>query len=157
MSAPLSNHQKAYLAQLARRAHRAWSAQPEQDGRESNPDQWRQDQVAVATGKKGLRCCGQDDYKLIEAHFLNMLDDPAGAFRAHMRAATEPRRVARYKLEQTCADFGFSLNYADAICRRQHRGLTIDDISENQLWQLTFTIKNRGLAKRRSTTNAHTN
>jgi hypothetical protein len=149
MSAPLTNHQKAYLAQLAARAHRAWIAQDPPTRSAITAEEFRHHQVASATGKLGLRCCSQDDYKTAEAHFLNLLGHTGEALNAHLRAATETRRVARYKLDQACAEFGLSINYANAICRRQHRGLTIDDITERQIWQLVYTIRNRGRANKR--------
>jgi hypothetical protein len=142
MPAPLTTNQKRYLAQLSRRA---WRQSPDADAEDEVT--FRHNQTALATGKLGLRCCGQDDYKRVEAHFLHLLGQDGEAFNALIRAHTEPRRQAEYKLKQACQEFNFPLSYADAICRRQNRGLGIDDVGATNLWHLVFTIRNRGRRK----------
>lgn len=157
MSAPLANGQKAYLAQLATRAFNRAAALARGRGEVAAPpangeiipisrqiETWRHEQVALATGKAGLRCCSQDDYKRIEAHFLELLGDHGKAFKAHVRAETEERRVIEWKIVAACQEFGFNLSYADKICRAQNRGAGLDDVDEKKLWNIFFTIRNRG-------------
>jgi len=148
MSAPLTRSQKAYLAQLSERAFNRSAAIAR--GRGESPatdtrtrDTWRHQQVAQACGKLGLRCCSQDDYKLVEGHFLEALGDHAQAFEAFTRAATNDRRVAEYKLREACKEAGLSLNYANAICRNQNRGANLDQVDARVLWRLVYTIRNR--------------
>ena len=157
MAAPLSHKQKRYLSQLSHRAYDYLAA--EADGstderlhaelRESEArEQFRHDQVASACGKHGLRCCSQDDYKRVEAHFLDLLGETARAFDAHLRAETEPRRQAEAVLVRECARFGLALGYAAAICSRQFR-CDLADATTQQVWNLVYTIRNRGAARAR--------
>jgi len=66
---PLSNKQKASLAQLARRA---W-----QVGSDPLPDldTWRREQVFAACGKQGLSKCTQREFNLVAAHFHSLLGE----------------------------------------------------------------------------------
>jgi hypothetical protein len=154
MSAALNKGQKAYLAQLFERAFNQAAAVARGRGEEPAVDTkarttWRHQEVAKACGKLGLRCCSQADYKRVEAHVLDLLGEAGKAFNAHVRAETNERRIAEWKLVQTCKEFGFHLAYAEAICRRQHNGLGLDDVDEKALWNLMFTVRNRGLARRK--------
>ena len=92
MSAPLTHDQKRYLSQLASRAYKRQTAIARGRGESlaggkydglaqtAAEQQYRHDQVALATGKLGLRCCSQDDYKEVEGHFLDLLGNHAAAF-----------------------------------------------------------------------------
>src|SRR5690242_7627915 len=151
MSAPLSNRQKAYLAQLINEAYRKVVGEVGPDV--ASIEDWRHEQVAAACGKLGLRCCGQTDYKRVEAHFLALLGEHGRAMRAHVDAETEPRRQAEAVLVRECERFGLRLGYAEAIARRQF-GYGLYDCTEKQLWNLVFTVRNRG--NRRKDLNAET-
>jgi hypothetical protein len=153
MSAPLSNAQKAHLARLCQRAYNLAAAQARGRGEAlaEPPEEWRHSQVAKACGKAGLRCCSQDDYHLVHAHLLDLVGEPGRALNALVQGQANGRRVAEWKVRQACAQFGLTLNYADSICRQQHHGLGIADVGEKALWQLVYTIRNRGLARRRHT------
>lgn len=150
MGAPLTNGQKAYLAQLASRARnfRAAVARGQGtpiDGR--SEEAFRHEEVAAACGKLGLRCASQDDYAAIKGHFLELLGQHQRAFEAEVRSATESRRQAEAVLVRECEAFGLHLAYAEAICQRQFRcGLW--DASEKQIWCLVYTVRNRGRKKR---------
>ena len=145
MSAPLSKLQKRHLSQLARQA---WSkAGPELDG--ISEEDFRHQEVAAACGKLGLRCCDQNDYKLVEGHFLDKLGHHRAAFAAQLRAATETRRLVSHKITGACTEFGFHLSYADKICRAQTQGRGLDEIEEKALWRIFYTVRNRGLARRK--------
>ena len=154
MSAPLSHRQKAYLAQLAHRAFNRAAAIARGRGETQADDwrardDWRHDQVSKACGKAGLRCCSQDDYKLVEAHFLELLGEPGRAFNCFVAAATERRRVAEWKLIHECESAGYPMAYADAICRAQNHGAGLQDVDESTLWRLIYTIRNRDTARRK--------
>jgi hypothetical protein len=142
MPAALTNGQKAYLAQLARRA---WALDAEADSQDA--DSWRHEQVVKAVGKAGLTCCSQDDYGFVKGHFLNLIGEPGQALKAHVRQVANPRRVAEYKLREACRDFGLSIGYAAAICRRQNEGMGLEEVDEKRIWFLVFTIRNRGRKK----------
>jgi len=145
MSAKLSNLQKRHLSQLSRRA---WSkAGPELDG--ISEADYRHAEVIKACGKIGLRCCDQNDYKLVESHFLDLLGHHGAAFSAQLRAATETRRMISFKIAKACEEFDFRISYADKICRAQNQGRGLDDVEERALWRIFYTIRNRGLARAR--------
>jgi hypothetical protein len=138
MSAPLSNVQKRYLSQLARRAYAKAGA----DADTLSADDYRHAEVARASGKLGLRCCSQDDYKIVEAHFLNLLGETGRAMTSLVRHQTNPRRVAEHKLVQACAEAKVTIGYAASICRSMFK-CSLDDATPDQLWKLKFTINNR--------------
>lgn len=142
MSAPLSHFQKRYLSQLARRA---WQAAEREVADEAT---FRHAEVARASGKAGLRCCSQDDYKRVEAHFLNLLGETGQALNAHLAAETEPVRQAEAVLRRECQRFGLALSYPAAICARQFR-CPLAEATEKQLWNLVYTIRNRGNARQK--------
>lgn len=158
MSAPLAKHQKAYLARLAARAYYRSAAIARGRGEVLADDysssrhtaEWRRKEVAAACGKNGLRCCSQNDYKLVEAHFLNLLGEPGKAMNSFVQASTEKRRVAEFKVIEACKEFGFHLSYADKVCRAQNHGAGLQEVGEQKLWQIFYTIRNRG-RKREST------
>ena len=69
-----------------------------------------------------------------------------------MKAATETRRVVEHKIVKACEEFGFHLSYANKICVMQNHGRGLEEIEEKALWNVFFTIRNRGLARRRKQT-----
>ena len=153
MAAPLNHDQKRYLSQLSDRAFDRLSA--EADGQYFYDDlpatkareQFRHDQVIKACGKIGLRCCSQDDYLRVKAHFLDLLGESGAAMNAHVRAETEGRRVVLHKIREACRQFGFTLGYAESICRQRANGLGLDESDEKKLWTVFYTVRNRGLAR----------
>jgi hypothetical protein len=168
----LSKTQKAILAQLARRAFNLAGARARGSavGRVPSPggapdlqsalvaltitgtsaafEQWRHEHVALACGKAGLRCCDQQDYKRVEAHFLELLGESGKAMNSLVRAETEPKRQAETVLAREMRQFGFSAPYVATICRTQFK-CDVEDATTGQLWKLVYTIRNRGNAKRR--------
>lgn len=166
MSAPLNNKQKAYLSQLARRAFNLEAARARGAGdviAEGDPDggspqdpllrdaeHYRHAHVAFACGKLGLRCCSQDDYRVIEAHFLNILGEVKRAFNSFVLSATEKTRVAKYMVVQACKEFDFQIGYAEHICREQNHGASLDEVDVKTLWRIVFTIRTRGAARKRA-------
>jgi hypothetical protein len=139
----LTNGQKAYLARLARRA---FAAHPPAVGGPRDGiglDEWRREEVAKACGKLGLRCCGQDDYKLVEGYFLNLLGHPERALRSYVRAATQPVRQAKNVLFWTLKRYGYEQNYAEKICRVKYK-CTVSEASANQVWTLVYDVQRNG-------------
>ena len=159
MSAPLTKGQKAYVAQLAKRAFNLTVAKARGSGntfddsdRPTDPllrdeEAWRHAEVALACGKLGLRCCSQDDYRIVEGHFLELLGQHGAAFNAQVHAATEKKRVAQFKVMEACERFGLTIGYAAHIAKQQNNGAALEDLSERALWNLVYTINNRGRKK----------
>lgn len=156
MSAPLSNLQKSRLAQLAARAFRRQCAIARGRGEEPDSswrahDVWRHQQVAAACGKMGLRCCGQDDFNLVEAHFLHLLGEDGRALQSLVAHQAQPRSTAEavlWRELQKAGDVGITRDYLAAICKRQF-GCSLLDASERQLWNLVYTVRNRASARRK--------
>jgi hypothetical protein len=156
MSAPLRKLQKRILSQLARRAFNLVSARAR--GRGEAPDTsaaamdaWRHNEVAAACGKFGLRCCGQDDYRLVQAHFHHLLGEDGRALNDHVEHLSNGRRQAEavlWREIQRAASLGITREYVASICSRQNR-CSILDASEKQLWHLVFTVRTRAAARRR--------
>lgn len=147
----LTNSQKRYLSQLAERAFNMEAAKCRAHGlelfdatklsRSAALATFRHHHVAEASGKHGLRCCSQMDYKAVEAHFLKLLGETEKAQRAELRAATEPQRQAENKIIGLCHTLGKKLPYADGICRQMFHGLPLSDASVKQLWKVFFALK----------------
>lgn len=156
MSAPLSHLQKRLLAQLSDRLFDRVAA--ESDGQDARVfphlpvavarGEFRRAEVREACGKDGLRCCGQEDFLRVRSHFRNALGESGQAFKDLLRAETEDVREAQAVLAQACAEFGLRLAYPAAICRRQFR-CELADAARNQLWNLIFTVRNRGAQKQK--------
>lgn len=143
LGGPLSNEQKARLCILARTAFERTNGHSPST---AEADAWRHDQVERATGKHGLTLCVQDDFKLIQAHFLNLAGEGGQALNAHIAHETEPKRVALFKLSEALAVIGKPIAYAAAICRNQNK-CELSEATDKQIWRLVFTVKNRGPKK----------
>jgi hypothetical protein len=144
MSTPLSKDQKRILSQFAQRAFNRDRAIALGRG-ETLPetaDEYRRRHVATACGKHGLRCCSQDDYGLVKAHFQDLLGETGKAMNTLVHAEGNGRRVAEHKLVRACEAAKLSVAYAATICRNQFK-CSLEDATEKQLWCLTFTVKNR--------------
>lgn len=156
MSAPLTNGQKRYLAQLSDRAFARQSAiGNSQLAMTAARAAFRHAQVILACHKHGLRCCSQDDYGAVKARFLHLLGEDGAAMKAHVHGASNEERVAEWKLFreiEAARDAGLTLAYVESISRRQF-GRPITDTTAKQKWALLYTVRNRA-AKKRGTRNA---
>lgn len=160
MAAPLSNTQKRYLSQLSDRAYNRLAALARGRGEEFPPspggEGWgeggpvsesklraafRHDEVAKACGKLGLRCCSQDDYNAVKAHFLTLLGEDGRAFKEHVRAQSNGRRIVEHKIVQALAALGQRMPYAESICRRMYHGTGLADATDKQLWKLFYALQ----------------
>ena len=165
MSAPLTNSQKRYLSQLSDRAFNHLAALARGRGESfpaSSPSplngeragvrgeaislsalrsQFRHAEVAKACSKLGLRCCSQDDYGAVKAHFLHLLGEDGRALKAHVHAASNGRRQVEWKITQTLGRLGKGMAYAEGICRRMYHGTALMDASDKQLWKLFYALE----------------
>jgi hypothetical protein len=143
-SAPLDDGQKAHLCILARETFETVHGRPPHNLAEFNA--WRYEQAVEACGVASLRVATQREYKLIEGRLLMLKGNAAAAQRAEERAATEPRRLAMFKLREALAERGLHESYAAAICGRQFKR-PLAEATEKQLWCLVYTVRNRRKAQ----------
>jgi hypothetical protein len=144
MAAALTNGQKAYLAQLAERAFDRNGKWQMADGKVKREAvlKWRHEEVAKACGKLGLRCCSQDDYGYVKAHFLGLLGEEGMAVRAAVKQATNELRVVQWKIVNKCKEYGIPLSTAEGICRRMTRGKGLQEVEEvATLWNVFFKLR----------------
>lgn len=145
MASPLTNSQKRYLSQLAERAYRLFAARARGRGEESDMrtkaiEAYRHAEVIKAVAKAGLRCCSQDDYGAVKAHFLHLLGEDGQAMKAHVHAQSNGRRVVEFKILEVLKALGKPAAYANAICRQMFGGLGLIDASEKQLWKIFYAL-----------------
>jgi len=114
------------------------------DGGKVAEDNWRHAQVAIACSKQGLRLCGTEDYGSVKAHFERLLGMEAKSIRTEVHAAGNARRVVEFKICQACKQWGVDLKYAARLAK----GKTLDECTVGELWQVLYTLNNRGKAKR---------
>jgi len=143
----LSDKQKRLLSQLSARAYSRQAALARGVGQQPDMsykayDEFRHREVALATGKAGLRCCSQDDYKTIEAHFYHLLGEDGRALNSLVREATNENRVWETKITRQLAAMGKpdNLNYAAGICKQMFHGLSILEASPQQLRKIYFAL-----------------
>lgn len=148
MAAALTNRQKAYLAMLAKQAFgrlrgeepRTLNLEPRTLNAEE--EKWRHDEVAKACGKLGLRCCSQDDYGFVKAHFLGLLGQEGRAVQAHVRQASNELRVVQWKIIRKCQECGIRMSTAEGICRQMTRGKGLQEVEEvATLWNVFFKLR----------------
>jgi hypothetical protein len=144
---PLDNGQKAALCILAREAyeHRFGVIVDEKAF-----EAWRHEQQLAACGCDSLRFAGQEHYRPLLAHFLNLKGESGRAFDVIRQQQTREIELAKAKLRKALAASGKAWAYAEAICKNQNRGLTIDELkSHKPIWRLVFTILNRANSAKR--------
>ncbi len=143
----LSDKQKRLLSQLSARAYNHLASLAR--GRGEQPDlsykaydEFRHREVALATGKAGLRCCSQDDYSTVQAHFLHLLAEDGRAFKALVREATNENRIWEHKILKQLAAMGKpnNLGYIAGICRQMFHGLSLLEATPEQLRKIYFAL-----------------
>jgi hypothetical protein len=155
VSAPLSNFQKEILSKMSRRAFARMGALARGRGEEwpegntADHQAFRHDQVSRACQKRGLRCCSQDDYPRIKAHFQQLLGEDGRAFNTLVRGENNGRRIAEHKLAEEMQKAGIGPAYVEKICMTQNKCRVLE-ASEKQLWHLMYTVRNRAAAKKRT-------
>lgn len=113
-------------------------------------DDWRHDQVSLATGgaATGLRDLRRGDWRKVAAHFLTLSGKFRPAFRVAKRVGQEDRDEALYKLREACDEAGVMYpDYPAAICRTACK-CELDAATAKQLWRLFYTVRNRRHIKR---------
>lgn len=155
--APLTGEQRQKLALLARRAYDRQHPDTVHRPPSTAFDLWRHAQVMQAVERAGIRECRQEDYDVVQAHFLRLLGQRAMAERVQIRAEVEPRRQALTKLRMECAAAADVIDrpeeYVAAIANARFKTRILDDLGEKQVWSLVFDLRRnaqRRRAKRRS-------
>jgi hypothetical protein len=143
---PLSNEQKRKLAAMAHYAYK--EVAPEHQ----DFDDWRHDEVGRVVGKRGLRDCVNADYLPLNAHFLNLCGNVKGAFRAALRAVTEPREwaySALLKAVDEAADvLPGAMGYARGFVKNK-RGVSLEDADAKTIWHAVFTVRRKAQSLRK--------
>ncbi len=109
-------------------------------GDTASADEWRHNEVAKACGKLGLRCCGQDDYNKVLAHFHRMTGNNGAANRATARSATDGRRTAEFKIGKVLQELNLGMSYANGTCKKMFGGTALNEASEKQLWKVFYAL-----------------
>lgn len=150
MAAPLSKRQRMYLAQLARAAFLRAVANGKwqmADGTEVpagsiTEKMFRHEETIKAVGRRGLRCCSQDNYGYVESHFRGVLGQEGRAVKAAVRQASNDLRVVQWKILHRCEEYGIPLAKAEGICRQMTRGKGLQEVEETHtLWNVFFKLR----------------
>ena len=161
-STPLSNLQKARIAQLAAQAFKT------QKYIEIPLEEWRRDEQEIACGRRSLRECTQVHFLSLVAHFQSLAGDSAAAKTTWARTGRvkdsgimhdthENRQTAMAKITEALnahkarrAHAGnppeVTYPYVLGIVKNQHKK-PIEDLTATQLQRLLFTVLNRISAK----------
>lgn len=142
----LTSAQRQALARLARRA---WSDVRERGATTEDFDTWRHDQVQQVTGQPGLRACTQQHFRRLRGHFLHLLGHDAAALNDIVASETEGPRQTLFILFRELQRARLHQNYASAIARNRFHNPNLDELSENQLWMLIYTVRNRSRSAKR--------
>ena len=146
----LSREQKGKLCILARQAFDAiYGRAPENT---AELDEFRHCQVALAVNKPGLRACVNDDYRPLQAWFLDLAGKQGAARNAELAQAAEPRKLALYKLTEALTERKLPLAYVVPICRKKYK-CELHEATAKQLWKLFFDVRRGGQRKARQSDN----
>ena len=114
-------------------------------------DAWRHEETHRLIGITSLTQANQTHYADLLTHFQALAGETSRAFNTAMRGSDNPRRVARWKLNEALREGELRQAYAAAICWRQYR-CALAEATEAQLWRLVYTIKNRVNARKKKGT-----
>lgn len=114
-------------------------------------DEWRHDQVAIATQGKATRVSDlrRGQFRDVLAHFLTIKGDVARAFRVAERSGQDmaDRDLAVHKLREVCEAGGLDYpEYPESICRRQFK-IGLDEVETGRIWFLFYTCNTRARRK----------
>jgi hypothetical protein len=152
--APLGNVQKMLLAQAAGRAFAVqvdlglWD--PKRDG---DAETFRHAACFDACGVSSARAMQQRHYAACMAYLCALAGGEVSALRSRAAGDDARRALARLRLEcdAQAGAYGGSEGawaYAQALLRRIHK-VDAAQASPRQLWQVLFTLRNRGRARMR--------
>lgn len=139
--------ERQHLGRLARDAWEKCGAK----GAGIGCDEWRHEQVAIATEEKATRLSDlrRGQYKDVLRHFLELAGDSARAFRVAQRSGqgAADRDLAMAKLRDVCESGGLAFpDYPDSICRRQFK-CALESLETGKVWFLFYTCTRRARAK----------
>lgn len=159
---PLSNLQKARIAQLAAQAYKA------QKYLDLTLEEWRRSEQEIACGRSSLRECTQVHFLSLVAHFQALAGDKAESKKTWSRTGRvkdsgimhdthENRQTAMAKITEALKEHQAAMAltgqppavtypYVLAIVKNQHKK-PIDQLTATQLQRLLFTVTNRISAK----------
>lgn len=140
----LTTEEKQKLAILAAQAHGVMARAGATD---EHVDEFRHRIALQACGRR-ISEATRRDFNDIKAAFLVILGHTKAALNAADRASTEGSRIALHKLRAALAEHGLHEGYAESICRRQFK-CGLHEASAKQLWNLFYTVTNRGRSKER--------
>ena len=135
---PLSNSQKAALAQIARAG---WSRQVSLALTGETADAWR--------AREAIECCGKRiseatarDFEALMSHFLNLAGDTKGAMRYALKAHSAPRTQALWRLDRELERAGLPRSYAETICASVFK-CSLTEADPAQVKKVMFTVRHR--------------
>lgn len=140
---PLTNRQKFLLSDLAKHVYAALRGRGLLVG--VSLEDWRR-QIAVKACGQRISRASHGDYKAIQAAFLHERGDEAGERRAMVQAQSTPQSIALYKLRELLKQTHTPLAYAETLARRFYKTGNLADLTANQVWTLSFTIRNNASA-----------
>jgi hypothetical protein len=160
---PLSRKQKAVICDLANQAFAAqekWGqvSVPTGVSRSRVIEEWRRVKQIETVGLSSLTACDQRHFNSLVTVFAHLAGRSADAFRSSMRedapgqpaGEAESRRQALWQLQRNCAAFDYAYpEWPLAIARDKFRVHALDELSPKQLWQIVYTVRTRGFAKRK--------
>ncbi len=148
---PLSTKERRELGMVAKQAWEKCGAK----AAGIPADEWRYEQVAIATGGKAGRVgeVGRGQFRDVLAHFLMIKGDVERAFRTAQRAGQDmaDRELALYKLREVCEAAKYAYpEYPDEICRAEFR-VPLDSPEERlptgRIWFLFYTCTRNARAR----------
>jgi hypothetical protein len=166
---PLSAKQRSIIGRMATQAYEAEVAAgrvfpTRMLSKSASAQEWRHQQYAEETGHEELADCNQSHYRGLVARFEAMIpradhSGPARAFNRRMKSGPandsaevedthEARELWHDLLNKALTQFNLHEAYVAAICRRQF-SRELREASAQQLQWLTFTVRKRGVSKRR--------
>lgn len=139
---------KSQLINLAKAARAAFDAglNAGQIPKGTKFDDWRHGSMDEVLGKVSFKELTQRDYLPMLAWWQDRAGESGKAMESIMRADSNPLRIARHKLEEALKKAKLPPAYVIAICRRQYK-CELTEASVKQIWQLVYTINNRGKAR----------
>ena len=160
---PLSRKQKSILCDLAGQAFAAqekWGqvTVPTGVSRSRAVEAWRRVQQFEAVGIESLTACDQRHYAALVTKFSLLAGRSADAFKSALRedqpgqptGEAEAVRQALWHLRRNCAAYGYDFPaWPLAVARDKFRATDLEQLSPKQLWQLIYTARTRGAAKRK--------
>lgn len=137
---------KLQLARICMLANEAATANGITGWREV--EAWRREVQRDRFGLSSLTAATQAQYADIKAHFEALAGNVGEAYETARRGLDNLRRVARWNLNKALRESGLALPYVSAICKSQFH-CSLEDASTKQLWNLVYTVRNRGAARRK--------